>query len=557
MPRGLAITLEVLRTTTNCAATSALVAGLGVSKQSIREDVLAALIGRHDEAATLEVLRRWPALADRWKAQVADRPGWLSSAIHSAIQIRDASLYAAACQAAIDTHDFDQIPQLVAAAEDAANRDGSLAAMATLELAEGLADALGGPRDYRQRRDPQLQRQHVLASLERSAAEFNRHRHQPLLEAFLLLAGRENAVLKRCLQSPGDRNFKPLVTTLEESTRQSVIRLLLSYLDDPHAPLAALQIIARRHDITFVRHFLRKVGADPAPVVRGNLKRIDSIAWLHENFQMLDALSDADQPGVAALAAASNLPRARALQTVAYLLRHGKAAGRRVAARTLAEFEGPEADNLALQALGDEDPLVRAAIAEQLRGRNVPGAVNRLIQLLDSRHEAERKAAEGSLSEFRFTRYLAAFDSLTPEARFTTGLLVKRIDAQSLPLLREELLAESRGRRKRGLEIAASFAAADELTDALAVVLNDPDPFLRVEAVRVLAMDDSPQIRDLLRTALLDDSPLVQDAAELALRTLAGGRLTERVPAATSDTTLFLPQLTAIAASVPVPAEVG
>src|SRR5262245_6880800 len=280
---GLATTFELLANTDNEAATSVLMSGLDASQREVRDLALTALLTRRNAAAELNILRRWSDMSLRWKQQIAERPGWLSAAIRTAVVNRDPKLYECGCAAAIFTRDYDSIPVLVTAASDRANPFAGQAAAATLELAELLAEELASPRDYRIRRDPQLQRNHVLTSLEKAAASLDQHGRRELLEAFLLLANRENAVLKRILQSPTDRGFLPLVELLNTSSRPGTERLLLSYLDDPYAPLSALQIMARRSDVSFLRHLVKKIGADPSPVIRANLKRIESIPWIAAN----------------------------------------------------------------------------------------------------------------------------------------------------------------------------------------------------------------------------------------------------------------------------------
>jgi len=139
------------------------------------------------------------------------------------------------------------------------------------------------------------------------------------------------------------------------------------------------------------------------------------------------------------------------------------------------------------------------------------------LQMLDSPHQIERETAQASLSEFRFDRYLGAFDELSREARRATGVLVKQIDADSLPALRLELSAAARGRRKRALEMCLALDAVGDMVEEIAGLMRDDDQFLRIEAIRVLATCDSPTTRHTLRDALVDTHPLVQEAAELAL----------------------------------------
>jgi HEAT repeats len=517
---GLVTTFDFLANVENDAAAAVLVAGLDSSQREIRDAALAALLQRRNAAAELNVLRRWADMSLRWKTQIAERPGWLSGAIRTAIVNRDAKLYECGCAAVVFTRDYDSIPVLVAAASDLANPFAAKVAAATLELAELLAEELAGPRDYRVRRDPQLQRSHVLVALERSATSLDAHGRRELLEAFLLLTNRENSVLKKLLQSPADRGFSPLVELLTTSPRPGIERLLLSYLDDPHAPLAAMQILGRRGDVSFVRQLVKKIGVEPTPVVRANLRRIECIPWITANTSILDTLRELEQPGAVHLAVGSAVPRHHALEVVAYLVKHGKVAARRVAAQALADFAGPDANELAMRLTEDDDPLVRAAAARQLRQRNVPGAIQRLLVLLDSQHPVEREAAQGGLVEFTLDRFAANFDDLTPESRRATGALVRRVDSQAAERIRQDLDAPQRGSRKRALEMALALDIVSHLEVAIAALLKDEDQFLRLEAIRALATKDSPLTRQALRDALLDNQPLVQQAAEAALQQL-------------------------------------
>jgi hypothetical protein len=532
---GLATTFELLGNSANEAASAVLLEALDASQRDIRDLALPALLTRHSASAELNVLRRWPDLSSRWKDQIAQRVGWLSGAIRTVILSRDAHHFESACSAAAFTRDYDLIPLLAAAATDRTNVQALAAATATLELAELLAEEVHSPRDYRIRRDPQLQRSHVVASLETWIGKFTDHGRRELLEAFLLLADRENALLKRVLQAPSDPVFPPLVEALTTSSRPAIERLLLSYLDDPHAPFAAIGAIAKRSDVSFLRHLTRKIGGDPSPTVRANLRRIDAAPWIHSNLSLLDALRETEQAGALHLVVDSAIGRDDALNVVAYILRHGLVGARRVAAELLAGFVGDEANRITLSLLDDDDVEVRAAAAKQLRGRGIPGAIQKLLDLLDSPHPAEREAAQAGLVEFTYERFAARFDELTPEARKSSGPLVRRVDTLAVRRVSDELESPNRGRKKRALEMAIALDAVPQLQESIAALLSDEDQYLRIDAVRALATVDGEFTRRILRDALLDSQPLVQQAAEAALAGLTG-RDTVSAEAAARDT---------------------
>lgn len=517
---SLAITFNFLANADNEAASAVLIAALNASQRDVRDYALSAVLDRGTQAAELTLLRRWASLSDRWKQQIADRAGWLSNAIRAAIVNRDPQLFAAACSAATFTRDYEAIPFLVAVATDKDNPFLAQATTTTLELAELLADELSNPRDYRIRRDPRLVRDHVIVSLEKATEIIGRPQARELLEAYLLLANRDSAPLKRILQSPNDAGHDLLMEALVTSSRPGVERLVLSYLDDPYAPYATAEIIGRRTDISFLRQLTRKLQGGPTPTERNNLQRISTIAWLPGKVNLLDSLREAEQPGAIYLAIESAIPRDEAYDVIAYLLRHGTVAARRLAAHSLATFGGREADLLAVQLLDDDDLQVRVAAAGQLRVRNVPGAVQRLVALLDSPHPQEREVAQANLREFNYDHFAAMFDHLTPEARISSGALVRRIDFHAVDRVQMELAADTRSRRQRALELAVVLNAVEDLRVPIAALLGDEDQYLRIEAIRALATCDSRTIRDILRDAMLDSHPLVQQAAETALAEL-------------------------------------
>ena len=147
--------------------------------------------------------------------------------------------------------------------------------------------------------------------------------------------------MKRILQTSHQPAAAAMTETLATSPRKGVMRLLLSFLDDPHAPLAALAVIGGRSDVEFIHYLLRKIGHEPAPVVAQNLKRIESVAWLHGDDRVWEAWDDAAQHALVRLVMASGIPRLQVFATIESVLLHGKAAGRREAARAWPNFTVP------------------------------------------------------------------------------------------------------------------------------------------------------------------------------------------------------------------------
>lgn len=520
MSSGMATTFEVLARTDNEAAVRVLVAALDSPDPDIRQRAVEAILLRRRTGAGLEILRRLDRFGARERAIVARHPNRLGRALRDALVGDDDVLRRRACLAAVEFDEYDLLPTLLAVVESRTGPAGELAAWGVLELAQKLYEALFDPSAANQRHSPRMIHHHVVVALEEAVRRFAQHRRQEVIEALLLLCGPDNATLRQLLDNPLDPAFRPIVSLLSTSQRGGVIRLLLAFLDDTRAPGAVINILANRADERFLRHLLRKLNREITPAAAQNLKRIRGIPWLRDPRAVLDRLDESAEVGAVRLVIGSGIPRDEAFEAIRAILVGGRPPGRREAARALAEFQGAQANALALRALDDPDPEVQANVVRHLRQRSIPGAVARLVAMLESPHAVVRRAVRQSLTELNFRRYLSAFDMLDEEVRRTTGLLVRKVDPQTIPLLRDELCSKMRNRRYRALRVAAAIDALGPLEDEIVALLRDEDHLIRAEAASLLAGARSPAAQRALVEAAQDRSETVREAARSSLKEL-------------------------------------
>ena len=372
----------------------------------------------------------------------------MTPALREAILDSDRQMRVNGCEAAVSFRQYDLIPTLLNALEDTGQPQAAILGQTLMDLADQLCRDLAASRQSGKHRELQMAQAQAVVSLELSIHRYGKHRRREVVEVLALLAHRDNATLKQILRNPYHPAFLALVEALSRSTRGPILRLLLSYLEDPKAPSAALSVMAKRRDLDFAKHLLRKIGRDPSPDVAQNLKRIESVVWAQGGGELLDHLDDLAQEAAVRLVMLSGIPRASAFTVIEHLLLRGGPGGRRAAAEALEQFHGAEANALAIEALDDDDPEVQAIVLGQLRGRGIAG-VGRLVGMLDSPQTIVRRAARRSLAEFTFPRFLATYDLLDDESRRSTGDLVKRVDPQTVPLLRAEMTSRMRTRRLR------------------------------------------------------------------------------------------------------------
>ncbi len=511
-------TFELLGATPNDAAVNVLIPALDSGEPAIAEGALSAIFERRSVAGQREVLRRLHTINDRWRLIIEQARGRMSQALRDALLSGDRQLCVNACQAILWLREYDLMPALINALEDQSNEHAGQACDTLLELADRLYEEIAAPRDYRERRDPQIVRRNVAGCLELSVSRFSHHKQKQVVESFLLLVNRDNAALKQILMDPHHASYLPTVDVLLHSQRVGVMRLVLSYLEDRHAPMTCINVLTRRCDPPFIQNLLERIGDSPSGNVAVNLKRIVSIPWIDDQSKVLDELDAQSQARVVRLIAASGMKRLEAFATIQYLLRQGKVEARRVAVQALVEFTGADANALAIESLEDDDPQVQAGAVAQLRSRGIPGALGKIIERLDSPHTEVVEAARASLSEFRFARFLASYDTLEDNVRRSTGMLVKRVDPETGHLVSQELISKSRTRRLRGLDVVYTIELIDLVEGSVIdLLLGDEDHVVRIEAARALGGSRTAAAQGALGEALADRSVMVQEAAQESL----------------------------------------
>lgn len=521
MSGGLQATFNHLAGTPNEAAAELLLPALDSFEMEVQEGALRALLDRRSMAGQRELLKRLHRINERWRQILHERRGRMSQGVRDALLNADEQVFQNGCLAALWFAEYDLMPALVTVIEDSASPHGRKAAETLLKLARDLYAELAAPRNYADRRDPQLVRTHCLNVLECSAQRFPKHKCQEIVEAFLMLATRDNPTLRRLLADPRDPVYLVLLQTLRTSQNPGVMGLLLSFLNDSHAPSAPLGVIGKRSDVPFVKHLLERIGETPGPTMINNLRRIDAIDWVRSRPTLVEEFDGPLQQSAVKLAMSTSMRRWDCFAMLDHLVRKGKTPGRIAATIALGELHGAQANAAVQRALSDPDPGVRAAALAQIRHRGITGALAKLIKALDSPHECERTAARASLSEFTLQRLIAAFDHLDDDVRFSTGQLVRKVDPDCQPLLQVELDSLSRTRRLRGIGAAVALGLVAELEERLIDLLgHDEDHLVRQNAARALSQASTAAAVEALQAAQRDRNVPVQTAARESLETL-------------------------------------
>ncbi len=521
MTAALETTFEVLTSSRNEAVLPVLISALGRPEGVIYESALKTLVARRSKLGHLAVLKQWHRLSPDQRKLVQEGRGRMSGALRDAVLTDEKQLFQNACELVEQFGEFDLVPTLVTLAENQKSEHAPLATQLVLRLVDQLSEMTHGPRNPRDRRDPESIRRYVLESLERSVERFRRHERAELLEAFVILAGPSSSLLNAILDDPRHACYDTVVSTLANSKSTGVLELLISFLKTRSTSLSVLNVISRRTDELFVERLLECARDETFSKVSKNLSRIRSFAWLKPDKIDIDRFEEQDQARCMKLATASGMKQEEILDLIEKFLSHGAPAGRYAACDALASIPGDRPSQMVLRAVQDVEPLVQAAATRQLRDRHLPGTMSILLKLLDSPHEIVREATREALLEFSFENFLARFETLSDDARRSTGMVVRKVDTETVAGLRAEMANLSRKKRMRAIEMAEVLELIPQVNEGLLDLLEDEDHLVRTAAADALQFCPTQEVFEALQQAATDSSASVQNAAKNSLSVFA------------------------------------
>ncbi len=522
MSTALNTTFRFLAKTENESAVEVLVKGLDCLHSPSQHGALSALLDRRTPDGHREIFRRLPTFDESCREIINERPERLVAAVSDAVRQADTKGSKSACEAIITFKLFDALPALVEVLAEPEGRHTDLLATTILRLTEAYyAELSGADENHPSRKNQDVLRQRITASLESATRKFHRHQRTEPVEAYLLVAKPKSATFRSVLQRSNESCYKPIIDVLTNSSQGGVIRLLLGFLDDPQMPLVVTKVFGDRCDAKFIHHLSQAVGPRPLKAVVATLARLNKLAWATPEHPVFDELDEQGQAGAVWLLTGSSVNRPKVLEVLAYLLAEGKPGGRREAAKALAQFEGAAANALAIKAINDDDPGVRAEIIKQLRPRKIPAAFSLLIRLVDNPEPEVQEALCAAMPEFNIRHFLDNFDSMPEALQPVAGHLVTKIDETAIEVITSEMQSQSPVRRRRATLAAIVMGVIPQLEEFVILLLTDEDHMVRIAAAKALADCKSVPTWEALRDALLDRSAIVQEAAEQSLERIS------------------------------------
>ncbi|TWT89633.1 HEAT repeat protein [Pseudobythopirellula maris] len=489
---GIETTLHLLKRWRHSAAGDVLLAASFASHPRVRIGALRTLVRREDPAAHAKLIADSDGLDEESRRELIEAPegGALRKAVQRAISSSDASLSRQACRLASEGRMLDALPAVVKAARQFSVSVAAGHAEAALLLAKELHGEIALRRRGKRGRlqsDPAFLRRAALVELGEALDQYDLHRRDELIEAFLLLTAHDSPTMLRVIHNPRHAGHEPLLNALRDSPTHAAWELVARSLEDRTAPAALLEVAAQRTDRSFVESLLTEVGSPVGIRTLDNAKKIDRFAWLAaEHREALYTMRGDAQAAALQLGAASQMPREELAGVAFDMLSHGAPEGRLAAVLALDSVPPSECAEPLLTAAADSDPHVASAAAQRLRKKKHPQAMPILLSMLESRSSTVRKAAQRALPEVNFIRYRDQYDGLSEEHRRDIGELVGKADARAAQRLRQEFAAGAVSRRLRALEMTEAMGYVDQVRSDLMRLMEDSDLGVRAEAARVL-----------------------------------------------------------------------
>ncbi|GIW96548.1 MAG: hypothetical protein KatS3mg110_4589 [Pirellulaceae bacterium] len=480
---GFQATLDVLARTPNVHATRLLIEALD-SSPAHRDAVASALLERRDVQGHLALVARWDQMGTYLETLLCRESEKLADAVATALASDEDALFERACRFAAASRSYSVLAELLRWVEREGRRQ-AVAARTVLELAEELYDELSGPRDYRERRDPQRLRLHFVSHLERHL--WGRPGQLPVqvIEAFLLLVAPENASLRRILSDPEHPLHERFVAVLRESSRAGVLHLLVKLIELP-AVEAVRRVVAERRDVPFLRRLARSCMAERPQSLEKNLRRTPAFAWLADPAPLL-ALAGPEQASLVWAASLCEATEQEKLQLFERCLASEQSVVRVAVVRSLADLTSAPAEQLLLKALDDPDVAVVCEAIGQLAKRPSDNRLEHLISLLQHPEPKVQQAARQALDGCDLQQYLGPLDQLQEAQRRSAAKLIRLATPDLVEQLRAELRQPSRMRKMEALHRAEELELVEPLRDVIAELASSTEESLvRDEARRLL-----------------------------------------------------------------------
>ncbi len=522
MTKGIDITLDLLAKSKNRTAVKLLDAAFHSTDESVRKQAGTHLIQIRGSKGIMEMIRLFDPTDRNMIDLFQENRDRVISALRIAISGKDTMLARNALRVANSLRFFEVIPLLLAVFMDqgALTTEDSTLENSILRLAEKYIQAL------EERRNRNFLYGKIMPEIVEVLAKGlnDYHRNDPplflkLFVYFYVYWSDVKPEVMRPFENPSSTAYLALFRLLLSEKDKRFYHFVFYSLDNPYPMSIASTVFAKRSDTPFLNAVLKEIGTRVTAEMRVNLRKIRNIEWLENLPALLERLSGDAQIGLISLLRTLDLSPGELQARLMSVFLNGKTETRCEALRVLVDTPGTRTDKLVWDASGDADPGVQIQAFELLQKVAPDKAASRMLQFAGSPHPVVREKIKMLLPEFRFVRFLEAFDQMTEDQRRIMFRIVRDLDVgvdRQLADMLDGVDPLTKARALLCIEYGNIIPAMEEAI--CRVLLHETNVKLRVRAAVMLAEGR----RDVSRSTLVqamhrDTDPEVRAAAKDSL----------------------------------------
>ncbi len=504
-------TWGTLQKSSNLAAVTTLATGLSSANAQLRHLCLQSLLARDEEAARREVVLHWGYYDEKDKGLLRGKRtqfGELTKSllIDGSLSEKKAALSATA---ALDLHDaLEEILELVT------DPSHALCAQATecltlMCVRWGTQARLG--------KDVPTIRGRMLDCLGDQLSLFHQHECQSLVDAWLCLVHWDDARLRSLVRDSRQDAYRVVMKRLRESEQPAVVQLLAGYVARATTPKNIIKILVERSD-TALPIEIAKLGDNRTwQVALKRLRQLPTMASLKTIEVDMPQLNIEIEHRLWLMVAVSSDDLSQVLRGALRLSKLGTRDARQTAAEMLRICRRPGLDTLV--------PAVQAAEFETDNSETSLGTLTRHIAIwLSSPSQVLAKAAREFLQDFTVENLLEQVRHWPTQMAKAMASIVVLVEPNVSERLTRELQSPAPRRRLAALQATQLLDCADQVSQTLMPLLDDPRLEVRVRTIDLLGALGHEALEHLLPELLADANTDIQDAASRALRRMKRAR---------------------------------
>jgi len=495
-------TWETLHTSRNEAAIVTLMTGLESSLDEVRHKCVKALVARPEESACRAVISGWDHYEE---ADLEFLRGKAQHFVECCTQMLSGGTLSEKRAALAAIADLDLGDAMSVLLELVVDPRHALSSQATKCL-HSMCDRWG--QLARDGKDVPSVRSRMLEKLHSQIVMFFEHKNTNIIDAWLSLAHWDDSAQRGLISDPRLDAYRSVLKRLSESDHPAILQLLGGYLGRTATPKRVLEIVTERVNPELAIEIARLHDASTLQGVLRHLKQLPPLACLRD-------VPDQELPfdvekRLWLMLAASSDDLTPVLRGAVRLSRVGTSEARKAAAEVLHHVR-----ETGLEMLVPE--LQAAAVGPE--GQECLGSlIHEITDWLASPSVVLQKAARHFLREFTLDNLLEQVRHWPTQMCKAMAEIVKVVDTDVSDTLSRQLQSPAPKRRLAALQATQLLECADQVSDVLMPLMEDPRLEVRVRVIDLLSALGFEPLEEIIPELLNDASSDIQDAADRAVR---------------------------------------